>query len=291
MENSVNMNQVITDFRQFYGVDDLPFSLVPNTDFYVNLKPHNECYNMLMFAISSGEGFIKVTGEVGTGKTLLCRRLLNGLANEQFHTAYIPTPQLSPMELKRALAKELGCTDIDKTADDMLVDKLIHRLMDLAQKGKQVLLVVDEAQALPETSLEEIRLLTNLETEKKKLLQIILFGQPELNTILGQHKFRQLRQRIAYSCELPRLDRHSISQYVNHRMNAAGYNGEPVFDRSALSLLHKATEGTPRLVNIICGKALLIAFSMGQKKVKKDMIKSALKDTESIQYRSGWLFG
>lgn len=291
MENSVNMNQVISEFQHFYGVEEMPFALVPNTDFYVNLAPHNDCFNMLMFAISSGEGFIKVTGEVGTGKTLLCRRLLNGLPDTEYHTAYIPTPQLSPMELKRALAKELGCQGIDQAQDDMLVDILIHQLMDIAQRGKKVLLVIDEAQALPESSLEEIRLLTNLETEKKKLLQIILFGQPELDVTLSQHKFRQLRQRIAYSCVLPRLDRKSIYQYVNHRMSVAGYNGEPIFERGALSLLHKATEGTPRLVNIICGKALLIAFSMGKKKVGKDMVKSALKDTEAIQYRSGWLFG
>lgn len=291
MESNVNMNQVIDDFQHFYGVSEMPFSLVPNTEFYVNLKPHNECFNTLMFAIAAGEGFIKITGEVGTGKTLLCRRLLNNLDPENYQTAYIATPQLSPVELKRVLAKELGCKDIDKAPDTMLVDILIHQLTDIAREGKKVLLIVDEAQALPESSLEEVRLLTNLETEQRKLLQIILFGQPELDIILSQHKFRQLRQRIAYSCILPRLDRKSIHQYVNHRMSVAGYNGEPIFDRSALSLLHKATKGTPRLVNIICGKALLIAFSMGQKTVKKDMVKSALRDTEAINYRSGWLFG
>lgn len=291
MDNNVNMNQVIDDFQSFYGVQEMPFSLVPNTDYYVNLKPHNDCYNMMMFAIASGEGFIKVTGEVGTGKTLLCRRLLNGLCSDTYQTAYIPTPQLSPVELKRALAIELGCANAEKTADDMLINVLIHRLMDLAKQGKKVLLVIDEAQALPESSLEEVRLLTNLETEKKKLLQIILFGQPELDVILNQHKFRQLRQRIAYSYVLPRLDRKSTGQYVNHRMTVAGYNGEPIFDRSAISLLHRATEGTPRLVNVICAKALLIAFSMGQHKVKKAMVKSALQDTESINYRPSWIFG
>lgn len=288
---SYNMNQVIDEFQHFYGVREMPFALVPNTEYFVNLKPHSDCFNMLMFAIMAGEGFIKVTGEVGTGKTLLCRRLLNSLAPEDYVTAYIPMPQLSPVELKRALAKELACEHVDETEDQKLVDKLIHKLMDIAQSGKRVLLIIDEAQALPESSLEEIRLLTNLETEQRKLLQIILFGQPELNVILGQYKFRQLRQRIAYSCELPKLDRKSILQYVNHRMSVAGYNGEPVFDRNALSLLHKATRGTPRLVNIICAKALLIAFSMGQRQVKKTMIKTALRDTEAVQYRSGWLFG
>ncbi len=287
---SSNMSQVIDGFRLFFGMREMPFSLVPNTEYFVNLRPYSECFNMLHFAIMAGEGFIKVTGEVGTGKTLLCRRLLNSLDPEDYVTAYIPTPQMSPLELKRALAKELSCEHVDTIADDMLIDKLIHRLMDIAQTGKRVLLIIDEAQALPESSLEEIRLLTNLETEQKKLLQIILFGQPELNVILGQHKFRQLRQRIAYSCFLPKLDRKSIQQYVNHRMTIAGYNGEPVFERGALSLLHKATHGTPRLVNIICAKALLIAFSLGQKTVNKAMIKTALRDTEAIQYRPSWFF-
>lgn len=286
----MNMNQVIDDFQRFYGVEEMPFSLVPNTNYYVNLKPYSDCFDMLMFAISAGEGFIKVTGEVGTGKTLLCRKLLNYLDQQEYQTAYIPTPQLTPIELKRAVAKELGCKNIDRAPDKMLVDIIIHQITRHAQQGKKVVLVIDEAQALPESTLEEVRLLTNLETEKRKLLQIILFGQPELNVILGQHKFRQLRQRIAYSCQLPKLDKKSIDHYVHHRMSMAGYNGEPIFEKNALSLVHKATEGTPRLINIICEKALLIAFSMGQRKVRKDMVKSALKDTEAIQYRSGWFF-
>ena len=137
----------------------------------------------------------------------------------------------------------------------------------------------------------ELRLLTNLETETYKLMQIVLFGQPELDEILAQHHFRQLRQRITFSHNLNRLNKSGIGQYIHHRMAVAGYNGAPVFDSSSIRLLHKATQGTPRLINIVCAKALLIAFSKGQQNVKKAMIKSALTDTEGVSYKPNWLMG
>lgn len=295
MENSANqsasMDRIIDEFRNFYGIHEMPFSLVPNTQFYVGLPSHNECFSMLLFAIASGDGFIKVTGEVGTGKTLLCRRLLNTLDDGQFYSAYIPNPRLNPVELKRAVAKELQVPELGWVSDDNLLDAINKRLIELALANKKVVLVIDEAQALPEESLEELRLLTNLETETSKLMQIVLFGQPELDEILAQHHFRQLRQRITFSHSLSRLNKTGIGQYIQHRMNVAGYNGEPVFDRSSISLLHKATLGTPRLINIVCGKALLIAFGKGQQRVKKAMVKSALNDTEGVVYRSHWLMG
>lgn len=295
MENNLNqsasMDRIIDEFRNFYGIQEMPFSLVPNTQFYVGLPSHNECFSMLLFAIASGDGFIKVTGEVGTGKTLLCRRLLNTLDEGQFYSAYIPNPRLNPVELKRAVAKELQVPELGWVSDDNLLDAINKRLIELALANKKVVLVIDEAQALPEESLEELRLLTNLETETNKLMQIVLFGQPELDEILAQHHFRQLRQRITFSHSLSRLNKTGIGQYIQHRMNVAGYNGEPVFDRSSISLLHKATLGTPRLINIVCGKALLIAFGKGQQRVKKAMVKSALNDTEGVVYRSHWLMG
>lgn len=285
------MHQVMDHFRGFFGVTEMPFSLVPNTQYYVALPSHHECSNMLLFAIASGEGFIKVTGEVGTGKTLLCRRLLNALDENQYYSAYLPNPRLTSIELKRAVAKELQVEGLAEIADRDLLDAINRRLIQLAQEDKQVILVIDEAQALPEDSIEELRLLTNLETETRKLMQIVLFGQPELDDVLSQHKFRQLRQRITFSHTLDRLSKSGIKQYIQHRMTVAGYNGAPVFERSAVSLLHKATKGTPRLINIVCGKALLIAFSKGQQSVKRAMIKAALKDTEGLHKKSFWAFG
>ncbi|MFT6152914.1 MAG: MSHA biogenesis protein MshM [Bermanella sp.] len=282
------MGDIIDDFRAFYGIAEMPFSLVPNTNFYLALPSHHECFNMLMFSIASGEGFMKVTGEVGTGKTLLCRRLLNTLETREYYSAYLPNPRLTPIELKLAIAKELEIPDLDSTSDRDLLDVISLRLMDLGLNNKKVILVIDEAQALPEETLEELRLLTNLETESKKLIQIVLFGQPELDKIIDKYHFRQLRQRITFSHKLKSLNKKSVDYYVQHRMIVAGYNGEPIFEQSAIKLLFKATQGTPRLINIVCGKAMLIAFSRGQKKVKKAMVNAAIKDTEGVSFKSRW---
>ena len=291
MEKKHTMQKVIDDFRSFFGIKEMPFSLVPNTQFFVALPGHRECFSMMLFAIASGDGVVKVTGEVGTGKTLLCRRLLNSLDEQEYYTAYLPNPRLTPIELRRALAKELQVTKHDTVSDQNLLDEINKGLIFLAQQNKKVILVIDEAQALPEESLEELRLLTNLETETQKLMQIVLFGQPELDEIIGKHHFRQLRQRITFSHSLDRLNKPGVRQYIHHRMMVAGYNGEPVFDGASINLLHKATQGTPRLINIVCAKALLIAFSKGQQRVKKSMIKAALSDTEGVTYRAGWLMG
>ncbi len=283
------MGGIIDDFQHFYGVKEMPFSLVPNTQFYLALPSHNECFNMLMFSIASGDGFIKVTGEVGTGKTLLCRRLLNSLVSDEYYTAYLPNPRLSAIELKRAIAKELKLDGIDKIEDRDLLDSISCELLKMASKGKKVILIIDEAQALPEDTIEELRLLTNLETESYKLLQIILFGQPELDEILNQHHFRQLRQRIAFSHRIESLNKKSVAYYIQHRMFVAGYSGEEVFERSAINLLFKASKGTPRLINILCSKAMLIAFSQGRKKVNKSMVSTAINDTESVNFSPSWL--
>lgn len=288
MENKMAMSQVLDEFRSFFGMQELPFSLVPNTQYYVALPSHNECFSMLLFSIASGDGFIKVTGEVGTGKTLLCRRLLNSLDDQEYYSAYIPNPKLNALELKRALAHELQVSNSDQIKSQNLLNEINKRLIELAKAGKKVVLVIDEAQAFPKDTLEELRLLSNLETETDKLMQIVLFGQPELDEVLMQHDFRQLRQRITFSHNLSQLNKNGISQYVHHRMTVAGYLGEPVFDWSSIRLLHKATKGTPRLINIVCAKALLIAFSQGQQKVKRAMVKAAINDTEGVAYKLNW---
>ncbi len=284
-----SMGQVLEEFREFYNLKEMPFSLLPNTQYYVELPSHQQCFSMLMFAVASGEGIIKVIGEVGTGKTLLCRRLLNTLEGE-FYSAYLPNPNLNPTELKRALAKELGVQDLEWIEDDGLMDEINKRLIKLAQNNKKVVLVIDEAQALPASSIEAIRLLTNLETESQKLMQVVLFAQPELDQLLAQHDLRQLRQRITYSHVISRLDKHHVAQYVHHRLAVAGYVGEPVFTDESIDQLHYYSEGIPRLISILCGKAMLIAFSKGKRSIDKSMVKRAAKDTEGVRMKIKWLF-
>ena len=184
-----------------FGLTELPFTLTPNTSFYFGLEPHNEALAVLLTALKTGEGFIKLVGEVGTGKTLLCRKLLNDLP-EHFITAYIPNPYLKPDELRRAVAVELGVKHAQRLSLQLLTQRIQERLVALHQQGHSVVLILDEAQALPAESLEALRLFTNLETESRKLLQVVLFAQPELDLRLNETHFRQLKQRITFSYRL-----------------------------------------------------------------------------------------
>ena len=290
-EKQEPMKRILDEFKYFFNLNEMPFSLLPNTSYYVDLPSHQQCFSMLMFAVVSGEGMIKIIGEVGTGKTLLCRRLLNSLNDDEYYSAYIPNPNLNPIELKRTLAKELQVTDLEWLSDDELMEAINKRLLKLALNNKRVVLVIDEAQSLPEESIEALRLFTNLETESEKLMQIVMFAQPELDEMLNKYHLRQILQRITFSQRLEYLGRSHIRQYVNHRLAVAGYNGESVFNEGAISALHEYSKGVPRLISILSGKALLIAFSKGERRVTRNMIKRAAKDTECIQYQPKWFFG
>jgi len=193
-------------YLEHFNFKEFPFSLTPNIDFYCNLSGHQNTLNVVLLALRAGEGFVKVIGEVGSGKTLLCRMLLEQLGNH-FVTAYIPNPDLTPDGLRIALGQELGLKEPFPTSQHALLDLINNRLLALHDAGKQVVLIIDEAQALSDQSLEALRLLTNLETCKTKLLQVVLFGQPELDTRLNQNHLRQLNQRITFACYLPRLNR------------------------------------------------------------------------------------
>ncbi len=275
----MTVTNMIGGFQEYYGLSQQPFSLAPNTEFYVEIKTQQKCFNVLNYALQAGEGFIKITGEVGTGKTLLCRRLLNSLHEDDTVSVYIPNPALNPQALWRAIAHEL---DLDVNNIDMhqVQERIQLRLLSLAQQGRSVILVVDEAQCIPEDSLEALRLISNLEAESRSLIQIVLFGQPELNTLLAQDRFRQLKQRITYSAELEAMDGESLQHYIQQRMILAGYRGMPVFEERALKLINKATAGTPRLINIIAQKALFSAFGGGSNKVLEAHVRAAVKDTE-----------
>jgi MSHA biogenesis protein MshM len=278
----MNVANMIGGFQEYYGLNQQPFSLAPNTEFYVEIKTQQECFNVLNYALQAGEGFIKITGDVGTGKTLLCRRLLNSLHETECVSVYIPNPALSPQALWRAIGHELE-VEVNNVDIHQLQERIQQRLIALALEGRSVVLVVDEAQCIPEDSLEALRLISNLEAESRSLIQIVLFGQPELNTLLAQHRFRQLKQRITYSAELEAMDADSMQHYIQQRMILAGYRGMPVFEDGALKLMKKTTEGIPRLINIIAQKALFSAFGGGATSVSADHIRAAIKDTEGAK--------
>jgi len=267
-----------------FGLTELPFTLTPNTNFFLALEPHNEALAVLMTALKTGEGFIKVIGEVGTGKTLLCRKLLNEIP-EHFVTAYIPNPYLNPDELRRAVALELGVKQAQRMSAQLLTQRIQNRLLELHSKGHSVVLILDEAQALPAQSLEALRLFTNLETETRKLLQVVLFAQPELDQRLAQTEFRQLRQRITFSYQLRAMNNNEVNQYIQHRLNVAGYKGAVLFSNSICNKITKASKGIPRIVNVLCHKMLMLSYGQGHYQMTKKQLSAAIKDTESISNR------
>ncbi len=266
-------------YQEHFKLREAPFSLTPDPDFFYNYTGHQQALNVLLVALQSGEGLIKITGEVGTGKTLLCRKLLAALTND-FQTAYLPNPLLKPFELYQALAEELGINiPVGITMHD-LVKRITEQLVNLRQKNKKVVLCIDEAQAMPQETLEALRLFSNLETEKHKLLQIVVFAQPELDKMLESSDLRQLRQRITFSYDLPSLDRDAVTGYVNHRLKVAGHEGASIFDTAALDAVYRSSRGIPRLVNILCHKALMVAYGQGQSVVDLAQVKLASRDTE-----------
>lgn len=271
-------------YLEHFGLKELPFSITPDTSFFFNHPGHREATNVLLVALRSGEGFIKITGEVGTGKTLLCRRMLNLLSvDKKFVTAYIPNPFLTPSALNLVLAEELDIEVARNAGQNRILKLITEKLIELNTNNKKVVLLIDEAQAMPEQTLEALRLLTNLETEKQKLLHIVLFGQPELNEILQRPSVRQLRQRIAFSHELPHLDQQGIEAYVTHRLTVAGYNGSALLQPDSIHLLHKASRGVPRLINILTHKALMLAYGQGMRTVSAAHMRASIKDTEDAQ--------
>ncbi len=294
-------------YLQHFGLREPPFSLTPDTSFFFACANYQEGLNTLLVAARTGEGFIKIVGEVGNGKTLLCRKFLTTLNSDRrttteigtqdggasgrhaakFITAYIPNPYLEPRSLLLALAEEFRI-EVDHSADQHhLLKELTRTLLNFAREGKRVVVCLDEAQAMPLESLEVLRLLTNLETEKRKLMQVVLFGQPELDERLKQNSVRQLRQRISFQYELNGLQRDEMDRYLRHRLAVAGYQGETLFTSSAVGLMHRVTHGTPRLVNIIAHKALMLAYAEGRQQVHARHVRRAAADTP--ESRKDWM--
>jgi MSHA biogenesis protein MshM len=273
-------------YLEHFGLTELPFGITPDPSFVFSGTAHQEALNTLMVAVHSGESIVKITGEVGTGKTVLCRRFLAGIG-EGFVTAYIPNPNLEPRTLLLALAEELG-VGLDPATDQYhLMKGLNQALLEHARQNRAVVLCLDEAQAMPLESLEAVRLLSNLETEKRKLLQLVLFGQPELDGKLADPSVRQIKQRIAFQYRLGNLGRGEMDRYLAHRLRVAGHRGPQLFTRHAAGRLHFASRGTPRMANILAHKALLAAFGEGGDSVRWRHVGAAARDSEGA--RRGFL--
>ncbi|MBW2479042.1 MAG: AAA family ATPase [Deltaproteobacteria bacterium] len=266
-------------YENFFSFSEKPFKLVPNPAYLFLSKSHEEALAHLNYALAQGDGFVEITGEVGTGKTTLCRSFLENL-DENTIAAYIFNPRLGPKQLIKTINDELGIKyDSDNTKD--LIDRLNNFLMRQKAAGKKVILLIDEAQNLSRNILEQLRLLSNLETSREKLLQIILVGQPELSDILDSHELRQLGQRITLRYHLTPLNYKETVAYIKFRINIASRKAGIKFDRSAYRQIYNYSEGIPRVINIACDRALLTAFGLSQRKISGSVTRASIRELKT----------
>jgi len=273
----------MTMYLEHFGLREAPFRITPHTEFFFSGANRGATLEALMYAITAGEGMVKVTGEVGSGKTMLCRVLMERLP-ETVEMIYLAVPSLTRDEMLAAIASDLNI-EASGHNTTQLVRALQERLIEIHGEGRQVVALIDEAHAMPLATLEEIRLLSNLETGKEKLLQIVLFGQPELDQHLALPHMRQLKERITHSFDLAPLPPRDVRDYVNFRLRAAGYHGPDLFGAEALRLIAEASEGLTRRINIYADKTLLAAFAAGTHTVSADHARAAISDTQIIVNR------
>ena len=265
-------------YLDYYGLNEPPFDITPNPRFLFYSAKHREAFNHLLFGIRERKGFVQMTGEVGAGKTTLCRAILEQL-DERYATALILNPLMSPAELVKAVAQEfaLPINGLDRLDTIAVINQF---LLQQAEDGKETVLIIDEAQDLTDELLEQVRLLSNLETDNRKLLQIVLMGQPELRDRLNNPRLRQLRQRITVRYHLLPLTRQEVRQYVQHRIHLCGGNGTPCFTRPALWRVFHYSQGIPRLVNAVCDKALLAGFVAQRERIDMRLVGRAVRELE-----------
>ncbi len=274
-------------YLDYFGLDKNPFRITPDVGLFYQGKDRGAILQMLCFAIQQGEGIMKVVGEVGTGKTMLCRMLPDAI-NDDIDWIYLAHPNLTPDQIVHAIAFEM---EIETEQDEdklSVMRKLQDFLLEKYHKNRKVVLLVEEAQAMPIETLEEIRLISNLETAEQKLMQIILFGQPELDENLSKPKIRQLRERITHSVELLPFNSDDVQEYLNFRLRACGYTGPDLFSASIAKKIAKSTGGLIRRVNIIADKIMIIACSQNRHNFKNEDVNEALKDSEFCKSKKTW---
>jgi len=263
-------------YNNYFGFKERPFKLVPDPAYLFLSKSHEEALAHMVYAVVQGDGFVEITGEIGIGKTTLCRAFLENL-DENTKFAYIFNPKLNAIQLLKAINDEFGiASDADNSKD--LIDTLNAFLIEEKSKGMNVILLVDEAQNLSREVLEQLRLLSNLETSRHKLLQIMLVGQPELGEKLDSPELRQLDQRITLSCRLIPFDYRELTEYIQHRINIASGKAGVQFTRSAYQAVYRYSKGIPRLINIVCDRSLLTAYILEQKKITGKIVKTSIKE-------------
>ncbi len=267
-------------YLEYYGLTEPPFNITPNPRFLFYSAKHREAFNHLLYGIRERKGFVQLTGEVGAGKTTLCRALLDQLGTN-FSTALILNPVLDADQLIKSIAMEFG---LSVKGFDRLetVAEINAFLLDQMAQGRESVLIIDEAQDLTDDLLEQVRLLSNLETDDRKLLQIVLMGQPELRDRLNKHGLRQLRQRITVRYHLRPLKSAEIGLYVQHRLRVSGGKGAPYFTGPALWRIHRYSKGVPRLINALCDKCLLAGFVHARDHINFSMVGRAIRELEGI---------
>lgn len=268
-------------YQRFYGFTEMPFNITPDPRFLYLSPTHQEALQHLKFGVHERKGFIALIGEVGCGKTTICRRFLNELDPTRFDTALILNPRVTETQMLKAILTELGETKLARSQSD-LVAQMNRVLLERINRGRDIVLIIDEAQNLSFEVLEQIRLLSNLETDKQKLLQIVLMGQPELKEILAREELRQLRQRILVHYELHPLSLADTRHYIQHRLTLAGGSGRPTFTTWALRAIHRASKGIPRVVNNLCDKSMLAAFIHESDEVNYWHVRRAIRDLSML---------
>ena len=265
-------------YLEYYGLCEPPFNITPNPKFLFYSAKHREAFNHLLYGIRERKGFVQLTGEVGAGKTTLCRALLDQLGGN-FSTALIINPALDPDQLIKSIATEFGLNvkGLDRLET---IAEINHFLLEQMAQGRESVLIIDEAQDLTNILLEQVRLLSNLETDDRKLLQIVLMGQPELRERLNDHGLRQLRQRITVRYHLRALKYTEVGQYIQHRLHISGGKGPPYFSAPALWRIHRYSKGVPRLINALCDKCLLAGFVHARDRIDFWTVGRAIQELE-----------
>lgn len=263
-------------YQDHFGLNRKPFGIVPDTRFLFLSDSHREAIAHLVYALNEKNGFVQLTGEVGVGKTMACRFILANIP-EDIDVALIINPRIDEISLLRSLCQELDIPFSTQQKTHELTQLINSRLLDSHARGRHTILIIDEAQNLPKRTLEQLRLLTNLETDTQKLLRIILIGQPELAELLSAHDMRQVAQRITSRYRLTSLSPEETDAYISHRLAIAGCNRR-LFSRAATHKIHKLTGGTPRLINMLCDHALIGSYSQGRHRVDKAVVRKAAKE-------------